>query len=358
MATKLSVRSRIGIAVDMQGCPNRCRHCYLGKRSAGRLGQADLRWVVEQFRCFRRPVGAASPWTELRVSSWLYEPDYAPDYRRLYMLENELSGLPSLRPQYELLSAWRAARDEEYARWLYDIGVRAGQLTFFGMEEATDWGWRRKGAFSDLMITTERLLAAGIRPRWQLIFTTRILPDLKELISLAEELRLKERCEALGGEFRFFMHCPAPCGEGWYLEELRPTLDDLQQVPEWLRDSHELHSEAELLSEISDDPRPVKSSLADLEGPHLFLLVAPNYDVYSNAGSELTQPWRLGNLRRDGVMPILDTLECCRTPGLKALFTVPVAELAKRFGRPGNRQIYHPEDLKDRWTRLWAMEHI
>ena len=113
-----------------------------------------------------------------------------------------------------------------------------------------------------------------------------------------------------------------------------------------------------LASEMSDDPRPAKSSLADLQGPHLFLLVAPNYDVYSNAGSELTEPWRLGNLRRDGVMSILDTLEGCRAPGLKALFTVPVAELARRFGRPGNQQIYHPGDLKDRWTRLWAMEHV
>lgn len=162
--SRLTIGSRIGVAADMQGCPNRCRHCYLGKRPKGKMGPADLRRMVEQFRSFRGTGGADAPWTEVQVSSWFFEPDFRSDYRELYTLENELSGLPSVRPQYELLSAWRAARDEDYAPWLCEIGLRAGQLTFFGMEEATDWGWRRKGAFCDLMVTTERLLAAGIRP--------------------------------------------------------------------------------------------------------------------------------------------------------------------------------------------------
>lgn len=153
------------------------------------------------------------------------------------------------------------------------------------------------------------------------------------------------------------MHCPSPCGEAWDLESLRPTLDDLRHVPEWLNGYRGPHSEAEVLPQVCDDPRPAHSGLDDIEGPHLFFMVAPNFDVYSNAGSELTEPWRLGNLREDGVRPILETLKGCRTPGLKAMFTVPVSELARRYGRPGNQQVYSRGDLKERWVRMWAEEH-
>ncbi len=77
------------------------------------MSEEDLRWVVEQFRAFRRSGEDCPPWQKLRVSTWFREPDFSPDYRRLYELENELSDLPCQRGEYELLSVWRAARDPE-----------------------------------------------------------------------------------------------------------------------------------------------------------------------------------------------------------------------------------------------------
>ena len=206
----------IGLAFDMHGCPNRCRHCWLDHQVVATprrcMAEDDVRWGVAQFRAFRRPGEGRAPWRGLRVSTWTREPDYSDDYPNLYDLENELSGLPSLRPEWELLSVWRLARDPDYAEWAHSIGVRVCQLTFFGMEKATDWAVRRRGAFRDLLVATERLLAAGIRPRWQLIFTKVLIPDLPGLIALAKELRLRERCEKLGGPFTFWMHTPTPDG--------------------------------------------------------------------------------------------------------------------------------------------------
>jgi hypothetical protein len=357
-------RTHIGVALDMFGCPNRCRHCWLGQAPGGRMTEDDLRWVVAQFREFQRPGDDQPFWRQLRVSTWAREPDFSPDYRRLYDLEQELSDLPSQRSEYELLSAWRLARDAEYAEWGYSIGVRVCQLTFFGLEAVTDWAHRRRGAFQDLLIATERLLAAGIRPRWQWFLTKRILLDLPGLIALAETLRLRERCETLGGPFALFLHCPSPDGESWHLEHLRPTAKELEQIPAWLREQSEKHigqpigrPEAKLVPRMLEERNPTLGAITDISEPcGLWLHVTPAFDVYCNYW-EIAPPWRLGNLKTDGMAAILDALENDRPPGLHAAFRVPVSELARRFGRPRGRRLYTPDDLKTRWVHLWVETH-
>jgi len=345
----------------MFGCPNRCRHCYLGTPPpfARRLTDDDLRWVVEGFRAFKR-LGEAQPlFRELRVATSFREPDYSDDYRRLLELENELSDLPPGRAKYELLSVWRLARDADYAPWAYDIGLRVSQLSFFGLEKATDWAHRRRGAFRDLLLATERLLAVGIRPRWQWFLTKRIIPDLPGLLALVRDLRLRERCEALGGPFRLFLHCPAPDGEAWNLERLRPTARDVAHVSALLRESGALdilrpvgEPEGHLLHQLIGEQGPAVS-VEELTAPDGFwFFVLPNFDVYSNLG-ELSPPWRLGNLKTDSLAAIVDALDNDRPPGLHAMFRVPVSELARRFGRPRSQRVYDPSDLKSRWVRMY-----
>lgn len=344
----------------MFGCPNRCRHCWLGQASGRRMTVEDSRWVVEQFRNFRRPGERDRFWRNLQVQTWVREPDYSSEYRRLYELEKELSDLPVLRGEDELLSVWRLARDREYAPWSYSVGMRVCQLSFFGLEEVTDWACRRRGAFRDLLAATERLLEAGIRPRWQWFFTKRILPDLPGLIELTKELRLRERCEALGGPFTLFLHCPSADGEAWHLEYLRPMSRDLDQVPAWLREQSERHlggtmemPEGELVPKLLEQQEPSAKSIADEVPKGLWFHVTPDFDVYPFF-SEMTPAWLLGNLKRDGVGAIVQVLENDRTPGLQAMFQVPVSELARRFGRRRGRRIYDPADLKTRWARMWA----
>jgi hypothetical protein len=324
------------------------------------MTEDDLRWVVEQFHSFRRPREDRQPWDKLRVSTWFREPDFSSDYRRLYELENGLSGLPSQRAGYELLSVWRAARDPEYAEWAHSIGVHVCQISFFGLEKATDWGHRRRGAFRDALAATERLLAAGILPRWQWFFTKRIIPDLPGLIALTEELRLKERCEALGGPFTLFMHCPAPDGEGLHIEHLRPTVADLEQVPGWLREQSEQRikqplgePESTLVRRLREEQKPFAATVSDLASGDPWLNVTPDFDVYPGF-SETSPPFCLGNLKTDGLARIVDAFENDRTPGLQAAFHVPVSELACRFGRPHGRRIYTPSDLKSRLAHMWA----
>jgi len=352
------------LALDMAGCPNRCRHCWLGPLPNRRRGENDLRRIAEAFRNWTRP-GESTPYLhEVEALTWFREPDYAaargayPNYRRLYELERELNGRPPSR--FELLSIWRLARDEDYAPWAREVGTTACQITFFGLEESQDWFYRRRGAFRDALLATERLLEAGIRPRWQLFLTTRLLPDLDGLLSLADHLRLRERSAALGGEFQLFMHTPGPDGEAMKIEHLRPTVEDLAQAPKWLIEQSERYlghplgaSEAELAGSMLSDETSVPSAYSYPE--RLGFYVTADEDVFSNVG-ELAPWWRLGNLRHDAPGTIIANLEEDRALGLWAMYHVPVSELARQYGRRESRLLYDPGDLRARWLHLWCKE--
>jgi len=176
---KLYSKQDIYVAVDGAGCPARCRHCWLGGGPNGSMSVDDIRSVFAEFRDWSDSCEDAPP---LRLMTWYREPDFAPHYRDLYALEGELSDGEQTR--YDLLSIWRLARDESYAGWAREIGTEACQITFFGMEETTDWFVRRKGAFRDNLLATERCLAVGIRPRWQFFLTKRAIPELADFVDL------------------------------------------------------------------------------------------------------------------------------------------------------------------------------
>jgi hypothetical protein len=153
---------KIGVALDMHGCPNRCRHCYLGFGTNRPLSDADFRWTARQFREYLKHSSTAID--SVNFSSDFREPDFSDGYRHLYELEKALSDEEPVR--YELLSIWRLAHDKEYASWAKSVRPQTCQITFFGMEETTDWFYRRKGAFKDALTATERLLEVGMKPRW------------------------------------------------------------------------------------------------------------------------------------------------------------------------------------------------
>ncbi len=173
---------RIGVAFDMQGCPNRCRHCWLGPGSGQTLSEEDVRWGASQFRDFLS--GWNSSVRSLSFATWFREPDFRDDYRHLYELEAELGdGVPN---RYELLSVWRLARDDTYAEWAKSVGPDTCQISFFGLKKTTDWFHRRDGAFEDALTATRRLLDVGMKPRWQIFLTTKLLPELNQFLELID----------------------------------------------------------------------------------------------------------------------------------------------------------------------------
>ena len=333
-----AIESReIGVALDMHGCPNRCRHCLLGRASHKHMTEDDLRRAAAQFRSYVRP-GEARPFIEkLSVSTWFREPDHSDDYEQLHELEAELSDYEPAR--YELLSVWLLARDPRYVEWAKKVGPDTCQITFFGMEETNDWFYRRKGAFRDCIAATERLLDVGMKPRWQLFLTKKILPDLPGLMRLMDRMKIRERVRALGGEFVLFMHPPDFEGEGRKIRHLAATADDLGLIPAEIIESTTKHfkiwtTEAEAIRAIMDGEE--KPEPAYGMPKRLYFFIGSDWDVFSNIGT-LEPWWKLGNLKTDAIDVIFDNFENDRPLGYQVNRTVSRRELAERFGNPNSR---------------------
>lgn len=357
-------RSRhFAVTMDMAGCPNRCRHCWLGNPPNRHVSAETFRWVVEQFRGWIRP-GEDRPFAEtICAMTWYREPDLAANYRDLWQLEQTLSDAGQAR-RFELLSIWRLAHDEMYARWAHDIGTEACQISFFGLEENTDYFTRRRGSFKDNLLATERLLGTGIRPRWQLFLTERAVPELTAFVELIEALELDRRVKQLGHEFEVFVRTPAPDGEAFNIEHLRPTVDALRLIPLYLAEKTLHYNEAATLEEcVGKAESEWVNDLAHHTEPlatfpdTLAFMVTPKLDVFSNIG-EPRPWWCLGNLKADGLEIIMRRYENNDVPGLRANFTVPVSELAQRYGRRDSQQLYAEGDVVLRWLRLWGEECV
>jgi hypothetical protein len=343
----------VGVALDLAGCPNRCRHCYIGGGPNRRLPREALHAVADAFWTWRRPGDAAAWFEQVDVSSAYREPDFSDDYKELYELERSLSRREPRR--YELLSVWRLARDGDYARWAAAHGPRVCQITFFGGRDATDYFTGRRGAFDDNLAATERLLDAGMIPRWQVFLLKRGLTSLSKVMSLIESMRLRERAATLGAAFDVFAHPPAPDGEAFRIEHERVDDCDLALVPPALLESTRAHfGRIDWETEAAITDRVLAGMvIAPYVPDHQWFFVDADFDVFSNYG-DLTPGWRLANLKRDGLTAAFAAFETNAPPAFQAAFHVPDIDLAQRFGRRDSRALYSPGDLKARWVRLYC----
>jgi hypothetical protein len=345
----------LGVMADMTGCPNRCRHCWLGSHRNGSLAIQDFRNIAAEFKGWRDENGRGI--RELGFFSWWREPDYRDDYRNLWELEQELSS-PGRAQRFELLSVWRLARDESYAKWAAALPSKACQISFFGMEDSTDWGVRRKGAFRDSLLATERLLEAGMAPRWQLFITKRCLGELDDFLRLIYSLDLYERCEVIGGNFEMFIGGISPEGNGFELVNSFIDEDDLPLIPRGLididRDSGKRLGKPEytLLDALLHDDSPPNVS-ANMHS----VSVNADFDVYPNI-AEPTEWWRLGNLKTDGVDAIIKAYRDETTPGMRTNRELPVRELARRYGDRNSKRLYDKGDLICKWLHQWGADYM
>lgn len=342
-------KSYLGVLVDMAGCPNRCRHCWLGSHRNGNMSTEEFKTIAEQFKNWRDENGEGIK--EFGFFTWWREPDYADNYKELHLLECELSS-PGRSMRFELLSTWRLARDFEYAKWAATLEPNKCQITFFGMEKNTDWGMCRMGAFNDQLLATQSCFDVGIEPRWQLFLTKRCLNDLDTFYDLYKSYEEKNY------PFELFIGGMSPEGNGWYLEDERLDEDDIKLIPEGLLSLSDegLESlglpEYILLDELSHDVNP-----PNINPPFSCVEITCDYDVYPNI-AEATEWWRLGNLKTDGVNKIMDAYYNNIPPAMKANVTIPIKELAEKYGDIKSKKLYTKDDLICRFMHQWGMDYL
>jgi len=321
----------ITACLDMAGCPNRCRHCWLGHGRNPRMEPDDLRFLARAFEPFA---------ARRRVFSWYREPDFRDGYQALFELERALSDGET--PHFELMSVWRAVRDPDYIPWLTSLGVRQMQLTLFGGEELTDRYTGRRNAWQDIMRSLELLRAHGIIPRIQVFVDQATARDLAPVERLVQALD----CPA-------FVHAGSCVGAAMGLYAIRATPEILDRIPETLAGKSLAHWNVKNLREIFGEPESeLFAKLADSQETASLACKTPtffidgNWDVYPNHSAP-SPAWRLGNLKRDGAADVLANYRNETSAAQHARRHVPLGALVRACGDCNSPRLFAANDFID-----------
>ena len=333
---------KIVVCVDMAGCPNRCKHCWVGHWPNGKLTEKDLRYVAEQFR----------PYTSrLVVDDWYREPDYRENYREMWDLCQELSD--AHEEHYELASFWRLVRDESYTEWLVERGVKKVQLTLFGGREKTDYYVGRCGAYDEIIKSIDILLEHQIVPRIQFFVNQDTVGELPKVEKLIDELHLEERCRAFGEEFVFFMHQGGCDGENEQFYDIWITPEDITQLPKRMVDWTLKHFEASNLTEVFGRTEEelywelmTDTSTRDLTELEPVFFVDQYMNVYPNRTAP-SEYWCLGNLQTDGAEAVLKNYAENKSHAQQVRLNVSVCDMVKAVGNPKSQRLFTKGDYVD-----------
>ena len=72
MSINIEKSRKLALVVDMYGCPNRCRHCWLGRSPNIPPKNGADEMLVNSFR---------PHFEQIEYYSWLREPDFCGEYR-------------------------------------------------------------------------------------------------------------------------------------------------------------------------------------------------------------------------------------------------------------------------------------
>jgi len=321
------------VAVDMYGCPNRCKHCWLGHMPNRKMEDGADEWIVDYFKPYFENIG---------YYSWLREPDFCADYRERWLKDIAIS--EGIMPErFELASFWRIVKDPQYVKFLKEVDVKVVQLTFFGLEKMTDKYVGRAGAFKELLQATEILLRHEIAPRWQAFIYQENRKELVELLELSKELKLKERCQSFGAEFKFFVHAGGCGGENrkqydiWIEKESIPK----ELIPYYL-EYDELLTEKECCKLLQTD---VTNHVPHNE-EDIVVYVANNYDVFFNF-THMSHEWKIGNLRTDKQEEVIRRIVEEDIPALNLARNITLSELVAKYGNVNSQRAFYLSDYKD-----------
>ena len=318
---------KVTVCLDMLGCPNRCKHCWIGSSPNGSLTAEDLRYVAEQLRPYAG---------KLEVYDWYREPDYGDNYREMWELCEELSD--EHMPHFELVSIWRLARDEIYAKWLAKLGLKYAQLTLFGDESMTDYFVGRCGAYKEIMKSIDVLFENGICPRIQMFLNERNMSQLDYMERLIDGLELEKRCRDIGGKFSFFIHAGSCDGENEQFYDRRVTSQMIERIPKRLSELTVKHFGKSNIYEVFGEPEHMlyrqmidDNSVSDIVSDCPVFYVDKDFNVYPNitAPSKL---WCLGNLKKIDAETVIENYRgnLCYAAGV--FRDVPLSRLVKTCG--------------------------
>lgn len=322
----------LSLVVDMYGCPNRCKHCWITPMPNGHMKDEEAEALVNYFKPY---------FGTIEYYSWAREPDYCDDYRERWEKDNQLS--INIKPErFELASFWRIVRDPSYVSFLKEVGVKVVQLSFFGLEEKTDYYVGRKNAFKELLEATEILIQNEIAPRWQCFINEDNKDEIVSVLELSKTLKLKERCAKFNQEFKLFVHAGDALGNNHKLYDIRICKDsiDSRLIPYYL-DFEGNYTEASLYEKFKDSEETMRFNVED----HIVLYVLLDGSIYYNFGA-IEKPWAIGNLKYDKKEELIEKIVSNDANALHVAHKTPMKVLVKQYGDPSSMRMFTEDDYK------------
>ena len=318
---KEKINKHLDIALDMHGCPNRCKHCWLGDLPNKQLDDSYADFVVKLFKPYFK---------DITFYSWFREPDFCSNYQERWLKDNELS---SIKPQrFELASFYKIVRDPEYVKWLKSVGTKKVQLTFFGLEETTDAFVGRKGAYQELLKATQILKENDIEPRWQIFIYEININEVVDLISKAKELNIKE----------VFVHEGSCDGNNQKLYNIRINKDSIpEEVRPYYLDYSHILSEAECTELLKNDD----SYFVPSNDKEIVLNITSDLNVYFNF-THIAPAWKIANIEEDEIDDIVRKVVEEDVPALMLAKTITIKQLVEQYGDAHSNKVFSIDDYK------------
>jgi len=318
---------KLNLVVDMNGCPNRCLHCWLGHLPNRKMEDGADEMIVDYFSPF---------FDQIAYYSWLREPDYCEDYEARWKRDLLISK-NAVPERFELASFYLIVRDPHYVSFLKSVGVRKVQLTLFGLKDTQDRYVGRKGAYEEVMCATERLIDGGILPRWQCFLNEENKEEIVKLYETAQRIR-QQRCP----ELEFFVHEGTCDGEN---RKLYPIRIEKRHIPDELKAVYHGYDRLRSERECCDELRKDHSHPVFLIGNEITLNVSDRFDVYYNF-THMTDEWKIGNLKTARAEELVRNIVTGNTPALNAAKHCLWPDLVSAYGDPESDKAFSMDDYK------------
>ncbi len=323
---------KLSLVVDMYGCPNRCKHCWLGHMPNKTMEEDTDLFLIDYFRPY---------FNEISYYSWSREPDFTNDYRARWKRDCDIS-INSKPLRFELASFYKIVREPDYVQFLKEVNTNIVQLTFFGLEKLTDKYVGRNGAFKELLKATDILLNNGIGVRWQAFINEENKDEIVKLLELSKELNLDIRSNAINKEFKFFVHSGSCDGENAKLYHLRINKKDIptQLIPYFL-EYDTCYEEKELFELLKNEETFINFPLKE----DIVLYVSNNYDIYFNYSS-MIDTWKIGNVKEEDSSIIFNKIINQDVYAINVAKNVKIKDLVKECGDFTSEKEFNISDYK------------
>jgi len=309
------------LVVDMRGCPNRCKHCWLGDLPNKVLEDGVDEMIVDKFKPYFKNV---------TFYSWLREPDFFDNYKERFEKDKRLSTIPPER--FELASFYKIVRDKDYVDFLKDVGTKKVQLTFFGLKGFTDKYVGRKGAYEELIDASKILKSKGIEPRWQIFINEENKEDVVKLLDVAKTADIKE----------LFVHEGSCDGNNLKLYDIRINKGNIpKEVIPYYLNYDKILSESECIELLKND----ESYYIPHFENDIVLNITSDLNVYYNYTNP-SPKWLIGNILREDTSTLVEKIVNNDVEAVKIAKNTTLKEMVAKYGDENSDKVFDLEDYK------------